>query len=334
MLNGVPQISNIHYFPRYSTKENTVTNNTLLLISRIYAHSPIRASKLLTNLTDESIEIGIEVSQQQRRGNSVPDGAIIQRPFKVLIEAKVDTGVRIDQLLEHARGFTDEGPNILLLLSREPITIGEDRTVRTALAEHPHVLFKNVTFEALCQEAAALYSDYEYEMVELIQDFVDYCDELELRNQMRDRLRIVPCGTSFTVNLRYGIYFQPSDRGYTSHKYVGIYKDKTVSAIWELDSVFDVTYVDGNLTRELVQGRETDNYDDKLISIIRDARVECGYEIELGHRFFCGDLKHTEFRKSSSGGIMGARFINLADTVGEFTDTQDLANKLRGQQFE
>lgn len=302
-------------------------------MSRIYAHSPIRASKLLTNLTDESIEIGIEISQQQRSGSAVPDGAIIQRPFKVLIETKVDAGVRLDQLVEQSRSFTDDGPNVLLLLSREPVTVSEERTIRTALGEFPHVLFKNVTFDAVCKEAAALYSDFEVEMAELVQDYADYCDELELRSQMHDRLRIVPCGTSFEVNLRYGIYFQPSDRGYTSHKYLGVYKQKAVRAIWELDSVFDVTFADGRLSKELVQGRNTDDYDKKLAGIIRDARAECGYEIELGHRFFCGQLEATDFRKSSSGGIMGARFITLSDVVGEFTDTPDLASKLRGRDF-
>ena len=87
------------------------------------------------------------------------------------------------------------------------------------------------------------------------------------------------------------------------------------------------------MSKQLVQGRNTDDYDKKLAGIIRDARAECGYEIELGHRFFCGQLEETDFRKSSSGGIMGARFINLSDVVGEFTDTRDLASKLRGRDF-
>ena len=45
---------NIHYFQRYSQPENAVTNNTLLLLGRIYSYSPSRASQLLTDLTGES----------------------------------------------------------------------------------------------------------------------------------------------------------------------------------------------------------------------------------------------------------------------------------------
>ncbi len=33
-------MSEIHYFQRYSQKENVITNNTLLLFSRLYNHSP------------------------------------------------------------------------------------------------------------------------------------------------------------------------------------------------------------------------------------------------------------------------------------------------------
>jgi hypothetical protein len=79
----------IHYFQRYSTVENTVTNNTLQLIARIYNYSNGQASKLLTDIIGEPVEIGIEVNQQERATDSVPDGSIIQRSFKVLIESKV-----------------------------------------------------------------------------------------------------------------------------------------------------------------------------------------------------------------------------------------------------
>ena len=57
-------MSKIHYFQRYSSVENTVTNNTLQLLARIYDYSVSRASQLLTNITDEAIEIGIEINQQ------------------------------------------------------------------------------------------------------------------------------------------------------------------------------------------------------------------------------------------------------------------------------
>src|SRR6266508_6687463 len=116
----------IHYFQRYSSVENTVTNNTLQLLARVYAYSTTQASQLLTELTGEPIEIGIEINQQERGQGSVPDGAIIQRSFKILIESKIDSPIDIDQLLRHTDSFSGEDQKVLLLLTREPIGTAED----------------------------------------------------------------------------------------------------------------------------------------------------------------------------------------------------------------
>lgn len=152
----------------------------------------------------------------------------------------------------------------------------------------------------------------------------------------RSLLRILPCGESVEINKKHGIYFHPSDRGYTTHSFVGIYANKTVQAIWAIDSVFDVNVkLDGTeLEKWCVQGRDTNDYDSKLRDLIKDAKKFCGYNIESGHRFFCGVPVETDYRKKSSGGIQGARFVNLRDVIGEFSDATDVANKLRDKQWE
>ena len=145
-------------------------------------------------------------------------------------------------------------------------------------------------------------------------------------------MRIVPCGQSFDINKRYGIYFHPSDRGYTLHQYVGIYKNKAVRVIWEIDSVFDISY-NKKLIKKRIQGRETDEYDDKLVAIIDDAKTECGYNIKNHHRFFCGKAIDTNFVKTSPYGIQGARFVNLQEVIGDFKDVSEVAQKLTGKEW-
>lgn len=293
----------IHYFQRYSSVENTVTNNTLQLLARVYAHSTTQASQLLTELTGEPIEIGIEVNQQERGQGSVPDGAIIQRSFKILIESKVDSATDADQLLRHADSFSGEDQKVLLLLTREPIGKTEDDIRGQISAQHPNVIFKNVTYEGICRVIKTIFREYEYEMCALVDDYVEYCNDAGLFDQSRYLMRIVPCGQSLDINRKHGIYFHPSDRGYTQHQYVGIYKDKAVQVLWKIDSVFDIDYDGAQLNKTLIQGRDTDEYDGKLVSIIKDAETECGYEIASGHRFFCGTPIGTNYMKSSSGGI-------------------------------
>ena len=325
----------VHYFQRYSSPENTVTNNTLQLFSRVYSYSTDQASKLLTEITGEPIDIGIEISQQTRSALSVPDGQVVQRSFKVLVESKVDSPVDHDQLMHHAAHFENESQKLLLLLTKQTLSEHETSTIRTRLeAEHPDVIFKPVTYETICRAVSGLFKEYEYEIREIVDDYVEYCNETGLFDQSSHLMRIVPCGQSLKINMQYGVYFHPSDRGYTNHSFVGIYAEKAVQSIWAIDAVFDVELVDRRLSKRLVQGRDTDQYDESIISIIGAARRECGYEVASGHRFFCGKPQDTDFRKVSRGGMQGPRFINLEELLGDVDDVAIIAQELRKKTWE
>jgi hypothetical protein len=326
-------MSKIHYFQRYSSVENTVTNNTLQLLARIYDYSPMVASSLLSDITGESVEIGIEIHQQKPGVKSVPDGTIIQRSFKILIEAKVDAAYDALQLEQHAKTFTNESQKVLLLLTKEPLETEELENIRFRIRTVSHdIIFKNITYEGICNVVKDRFKEHEASMAALVQDYIEYCNDANLTDQSKVLMRIVPCGVSIEINRKYGIYFQRSDRGYSRHAYVGVYADKSVRLIWRIQSVFDVTLLeDGKLVKELVQGEQTDRYDQKLLEIIKDAKTECDYEITSGHRFFCGTPLETDFKKTSSGGIYGARFVNLREVLGDFSEVDEIATKLRSK---
>lgn len=328
-------MTKIHYFQRYSSVENTVTNNTLQLFTRIYNYSTSQASKVLSEITGVPMEIGIEINQQGRATESVPDGAIIQRSFKVLIEAKVDSGVDVNQILRHANNFSSESQKILLLLTKQKIGKKEEDKIRGEVRRRDQaVIFKNITYEEICTAIKGLFKEYEYEMSSLVDDYVDYCNDANLVDQSRFLMRILPCGESVEINKKYGIYFHPSDRGYTNHSFVGIYANKAVQCIWAIDSVFDVEFDGINVKKQLIDGRHTDEYDGKLVGIIKAAKAVCGYQVEKGYRFFCGLPVGTDYKKSSPGGIQGARLVNLKDVIGDFADINEVAEKLRGKQWE
>jgi hypothetical protein len=179
----------IHFFQRYSSLENTVTNNTLQLVARIYDYSAAAASKFLTDLTGESVEIGLEIAQQKSAKDSVPDGAIIQRSFKILIEAKVDALTDPDQLLRHAGAFGAESRKLLLLLTKQPIGSVE-REISSLIGErYPDVVFKNVTYEAICEAAQGLFKEHEASMRALVDDYVEYCNVASLFDQTISRVQ-------------------------------------------------------------------------------------------------------------------------------------------------
>ncbi len=171
-------------------------------------------------------------------------------------------------------------------------------------------------------------------MQSLADDYIDYCNETGLVDQSRFLMRIVPCGISFEINREHGIYFDPSDRGYRKHDYVGIYTNKAVRVLWKIESVYDVDYDGRRLDKTLIQGRDTDEYDGKIITVIGEAKRRCGYRVETGHRFFCGNPIETNYTKSSSGGLFGRRFVNLKEEIGDFVDASEVAEKLDGSEWE
>lgn len=334
-------MSKIHYFQRYSSKENTVTNNTLQLLARIYSYSPSKASEFLADLSGEPIEIGIEINQQEPGPEATPDGQIIQRSFKVLVESKVNAPLNPDQLLRHSDNFSNkDSPNeyhqkILLLLTKTPLETKEFDEVKRKISPKG-VIFASTTYEEICNKAKGLFEEYEREMRDLVDDYEEYCNDTGLFDQSKYFMRIVPCGQSLEINKRHGIYFHPSDRGYTKHRFLGIYKDKTVQAIWKIDSVFDVNCKNGKLNKTLVEGRHTNDYDKKLVKIIMAAKIECSYNVEVGHRFFCGKPIETNYEKSSPGGIQGHRFVNLQGVIEDLDklDLEGIAERLRGLTWE
>lgn len=93
---------NIHYFQRYHNKENVVTANTMLLLSRLYNYSSDKFYRLLkTYFFGESFEPEISFALQERSDESVPDAAILQPSFKIIVETKLHNQFSLDQLEHH-----------------------------------------------------------------------------------------------------------------------------------------------------------------------------------------------------------------------------------------
>src|SRR5690606_32418666 len=157
----------------------------LQLFARIYAYAPAKASQLLSALANEDIEIGVEVRQQARENGSIPDGSIIQRSFKILLESKVGTEPHIQQLLQHSEGFTTESQQILLLLTRPRYEGLEKEVQARLLAEGKIVVFRIITYEQIYAKFDDLFQEYEYVMRELVDDYQAYCREENLVDQSR-----------------------------------------------------------------------------------------------------------------------------------------------------
>lgn len=224
-------MSQIHYFPRYSQKENMVTNNTLLLFSRLYNNSSAKfkdfINLILGEKVHEELDTTVRFSQQEKGQGSVPDGIIEQQSFKIIIETKLYGQQNIKQVENHMNSFGNEYRKIFLWINKEPI----DEHYRNQIIQELNTIyeskgikieFASTTFKEICRCFNETLDDYDVEMKELLQDYEAFNSETGLINNANTKMRVILSGTSFDQNMKNNLYYAPKDRGYQQHKYLGL----------------------------------------------------------------------------------------------------------------
>lgn len=320
-------MSKPHYFQRYHQKENVVTNNTLLLLSRLYARSPLYLETFLNDLVETgTVEIGVTFTQQDARAElSVPDATLVQPSLKVIVETKLHSRADVDQLKRHLSAFDDEEAQILLLVTpKEPspdLQRELDRAVRDYNERHQAgVVHACTTFDRIIRSYESTLADHDYEMHELLADYKDFCLGEGLLPQDEYWMRAVPCGKTLDDNFEFGVYYQPVDRGWWYHRYIGIYKDKRIQGIGEIEDIVAAELAEGGLQVE-GDASVTPEQRRRIEGVVRRAEKRHGWDITTGTRFFL--VKRfcpTDFRRTSPGGMRGAQYFDL----GKILDTERL----------
>ncbi len=323
----------IHYFDTCDSLESAAAGSVLQLIARVYDQSAASASNLLTRLVGEPVEIGMEIVPRPAGKDLAADGSIIQRGFKILVVTRVDSAVSLDQILRHASSFGNEDRKVLLLVTRD--SSGHQGGVMEGMirGNHPDVIFRNITFGAISDALGELFGGRRGTMADLIDGYREFCDQMGLFERSRLLLRIVPCGRTIDIFKRFGIYFQPVERAYHPRSLIGMYSGGKVHAVLDVRSVFDVEVTGDRLTKRLVEGVETDEFDAGLLRVVEAAKASCGCDVATGTRFFCGDVFETDFRKSSAGDIVRMRLVDLDGLVGGCADAREVALRLNGREW-
>ncbi len=338
-------MSDLHYFQRYSKEENVVTNNTLLLFSRLYTHSVLYFEAFLADLLDAGAPaVGVRFTQQDAStGKSVPDGVLEQRSFKVVLETKLKTVRDTGQLRWHLEGFGKEERQVLLVLTPmepEDTFRRELETVVTAHNQQHGLRVEPVftTFRQIIHSYRGALAAHDTEMRYVLDDYEDFCATFkkgELLPRDEYTMRAVPCGKTFGDNIRLKLYYQPVTKPSRKHRYLGIYNDKRVRYVGRVQKVVAADLVGTGLKSEDASlEREEEN---RIKEAIERASDIPGYDIATGHKFYLVEsLQETSFGKVSPGGLRDQRYFDLADEL-ELDDRtplppiEEIAERLKGR---
>lgn len=334
-------MSNIHYFQRYSQPENVATNNTLLLFSRLYQLTPYKFTQFLNELLDDAdLQTGVLFTQQVAGKGSVPDGVMAQESFKVIIETKLHDKFSVSQLTAHLSGFSNEQKQILLALGPRELAEKQRIEVEDVIAKSRNSSVKliSTTFQAIIDAIRSVLAEYDFELQDLINDYEGYCVQSNLLDVSNSLLRIVPCGWSLELNVKYNVYFAPSNRGFTKHNYVGLYANKnSVKGMFYIGRLVNTIQANLNSDSLLEIISSTEPPTELQLKLITDCMNESLQEqkvsISIGHTFFCIDqFIKTEYLKKSKYGMQGTRIVNLKSLLGSIPSGADeVASQLKGQ---
>ncbi|SIS41553.1 hypothetical protein [Salimicrobium flavidum] len=342
-------MSEIHYFPRYSQKENMVTNNTLLLFSRLYQNNPKKFTLFINSVLDDDkkqLNTTVKFSQQEKsRSGRVADGMISQDSFKVVIETKLYGQEHIDQVIGHWNSFENEDNQVFLWINKEPITNDYYNQIINELNDYnnkngTNIKFASTTFKEICYAFKDVLQEYDLEMTTLIEDYENFCNETGLIDNNENRVRVVLTGKTFAENMKYKLYFHPKNRGYQNAKYIGLYQDKAIRAIGEVSGIVDLQYDESNddfIYYKDVKGKSTQEIKNQIKDITKESKTKHGYPAEEDRRFFIVEEYHqTEYKKTSHGGLPGVRYIDLLEVNGYEEDMRamEIADLLKGKEWD
>lgn len=328
----------IHYFQRYHTKENVATANTMLLLSRLYQYSTDKFYSFLNSLVfPESFEPEIVFRLQEKSKKSVPDATITQESFKIVVETKLSDWFYIDQLEKHLSSFENEKQKVLLTLAPEYMEAEKLKTFEGKLAiynesqENP-IRHINTTFEELVNRIQEVIDDRDYEMQEVLEDYLNYCyhDNLIPVSDGWKFMRVQLAGTTFDFNVQENLYYDNIERGFRAHRYLGLYKNKSVRAIGEIIAIITGTRDENGILEYCVeQGELTEERKKSIERAILDSK-KYGYDLVSTRFFFVKHFYETDFKKSTPRAPMGTRVFDLTTVLGvaELPGTEHLAQLL------
>lgn len=334
----------IHYFQRYHEKENVATANTMLLLSRLYSYSSDKFFRFLkSEFFSDSFEPELVFTLQEKSVDSIPDATITQEGFKIVVETKLTDWFYSDQLMRHLKSFGDEKYKVMITLASELMNEDKKADFEKQLQEynatlmHP-IIHINTTFEYLANAVQEAIDDRDYEMQEVLDDYLNYCytDGLITISDSWKFLRMQLAGTTFEFNIKENVYYDNADRGFRAHDYLGLYKNKSVRAIGKVCARITAVEKEGIIQFNSEFGELNEERKQKIMDSIIDGDSH-GYDLRtIEHRyFFVEQFYETDFKKITPRAPMGTRIFDLTQILDDenIPEVQKLSELLKDKSW-
>ena len=237
-------MSDIHYFQRYHSKENVHTANAFLLINRLYQYKPQYFYQFLDMLTeDEPLEyqfrlnMTLQERSDSKKGSTIPDAMIVQHGYRLCVEIKIGDCFHADQIKGHLEAFNKLDTKYKLLLSLSNVDecgiapeikglVDEFNKVNNLYNEE-RLIYRHLTFEKLIEMMECILSERDYEFVDILNDYKEYCTEQGLIDDRYQLMKAYAVGATIEINKKLNLYYRTATDNVKAD-ILGMYKDKEI----------------------------------------------------------------------------------------------------------
>lgn len=280
---------------------------------------------------------------QEKSVDSIPDATITQESFRIVVETKMSDWFHEDQLLRHLNSFTDEKYKVMLTLAPETMEAGKMNAFEEKLKEynekqkHP-VIHINTTFEAMANAISDVLDDRDYDMQDVLADYLNYCysDGLIPVSDAWKYMRMQLAGTTFDFNISSNVYYDNAERGFRAHDTLGLYKNKSVRAIGKVIARITAVETENGVKYNAEFGELTDERKSIIAEAMADGDLH-GYDLRTTeHRyFFVEKFYETDYKKVTPRAPMGTRIFDLTQVLGteDIPDIEELAQRLMSESW-
>lgn len=180
----------------------------------------------------------------------------------------------------------------------------------------------NTTFETMANSIREALDDRDYDMLEVLEDYLNYCynDGLISKSDSWKFMHVQLAGTTFDFNKENNVYYDNDDRGFRPHAILGLYKNKSVRAIGKVISIITAVEtengIENGIKYNVEKGKLTDEKKNVIARAIMDGDSH-GYDLRsIEHRyFFVEKFYDTDFKKITPRAPMGTRVFDLTQVL-------------------
>ena len=325
------------FFQRYHTKENVITNNVLQLLTQVKKHKPQIFNDILQYFMQNQYPVDFDtlMTMQDRLDTSIPDAIISQPSYKIVVETKIGTDFRNDQIRGHLDAFQNEDYQILLTidsreLSRQHQMEFDGIIRRFNFEQGTHVKHAHVTFANIITCISQLLTERDEFLNEILDDFKEMIIAEGLYASSEYSMLAVACNTTYDYVISGNVYHRPVDKEELDFRYLGLSNNRSIRQIGEIEHVIELTPTEQGDRVRLIYSQEYtpgDMADESFYDLIDAIQLDIKQSqlvIDQPMRFyFVKDWYATDF-PSKETWIQRTKYFDFTQLIDETSQTSPI----------